>query len=65
MTVVHMVLRCDCGFQAEGDSEDDLVAAAQVHARDVHSSEIAAEVILGLLHRRPSRPAADGDPQNP
>ena len=58
-----MVIRCDCGFRAAGESETELVIAAQVHAGDAHSVELAADTILGLLHRGRPVPCAreEGD----
>lgn len=42
------VIRCDCGFVVRGDSDDELVQAAQAHARDVHSIDITAEQALAM-----------------
>lgn len=47
MRPVRMI-RCDCGFEASGDDDDDLVARAQGHAHDVHSIVLSAEQVLGL-----------------
>jgi hypothetical protein len=30
------VLRCDCGFEARGPTEDELVAEVRRHARETH-----------------------------
>ncbi len=51
---VHRVLRCDCGFEAGGATDEELVARAQGHARDAHGAEVAADVVLALA--RPKRP---------
>jgi predicted small metal-binding protein len=56
-----MVLRCDCGFRASGEREAELVAAAQNHARDVHGTDVDAEVVAGLLRSRPATRSADAD----
>jgi hypothetical protein len=53
---VHRVLRCDCGFEVGGATDEELVARAQGHARDEHGSEVAADVVLALA--RPRRPAS-------
>ncbi len=58
-----MVIRCDCGFAAAGESETEVVVAAQAHAGEAHGVDLAPETILGLLHRRCSdhRGAEEGD----
>lgn len=40
------MIRCDCGFEASGEDDDDLVARAQDHSRDVHSTVLSAEQAL-------------------
>ena len=42
------VIRCDCGFEATGDQDDELVGRAQAHAHGVHGTDVAAELVLGL-----------------
>ena len=54
---MNMVLRCDCGFRVAGETESDLVAAAQAHAKDVHGADVAAEVVIDLLRAQGSRAA--------
>lgn len=49
---MNMVLRCDCGFKVAGETESDLVAAAQAHAKDAHGADVAAEVVIDLLRAR-------------
>src|SRR4029453_11706158 len=39
--IVEKVLRCDCGFEARGEHEDDLVAAVQSHAREAHGMTLS------------------------
>ena len=41
-------LECDCGYVAHGEDDDDLVAAVQAHARDVHGMKLPAELVLTL-----------------
>lgn len=41
-------IQCDCGFVARGESDDELVAAAQKHAREVHDMEITREQVLAM-----------------
>jgi predicted small metal-binding protein len=50
--VGNRVIRCDCGFEAIGATDDDLLSEAQGHARDVHGSEVAADVLLALARPR-------------
>lgn len=42
------VIRCDCGFEATGNGDEELVSRARNHALEVHGMEIAAEFLLGL-----------------
>ena len=42
------VINCDCGRVVRGDTDDELVAAAQDHARDAHGMELTREQILSL-----------------
>lgn len=42
------IINCDCGFVIRGNTDDELVAAAMTHARDVHNVEITREYALGL-----------------
>jgi Protein of unknown function (DUF1059) len=48
---VEKVLRCDCGFEARGEHEDDLVAAVQSHARDAHGMTLSRRDALLLTFR--------------
>ena len=42
------VIRCDCGFEATGDGDEELVSRAQNHALEVHGIQMTAEFVLGL-----------------
>jgi predicted small metal-binding protein len=42
------IINCDCGRVVRGDSDDELVAAAQEHAREAHGMELTREQILSL-----------------
>jgi predicted small metal-binding protein len=42
------IITCDCGRVVRGDSDDELVAAAQEHARDAHGMELTREQVLAL-----------------
>lgn len=49
------VIRCDCGFEATGEGDDELVTRAQSHARDVHDVEVPAE-LLGVTRTKDQPP---------
>ena len=42
------IINCDCGRVVTGDSDDELVAAAQKHAREAHGMELTREQVLSL-----------------
>jgi predicted small metal-binding protein len=42
------IINCDCGFVVRGDSDDELVADAQKHAKDVHDMDLTREQVLSL-----------------
>lgn len=42
------MIRCDCGYVAHGDSDEQLVAVAQRHAREVHAMELTAQQVLAM-----------------
>ena len=48
-----MRLECDCGFVAQGVSEEDFAVAAQVHARVAHRVHLTAQQILAVAHENP------------
>ncbi len=37
------VIKCDCGFVARGDTDDELVETATRHAKEAHDMELTAE----------------------
>jgi predicted small metal-binding protein len=41
-------IQCDCGYVARGETDDELVADAQKHAREVHDMEITTEQVLAM-----------------
>jgi predicted small metal-binding protein len=47
VTVPKKVVRCYCGFVAEGD-DGQLVVAVQEHVRDVHRMEYTREQVLAM-----------------
>jgi predicted small metal-binding protein len=42
------VIKCDCGYVVRGGSDDELVQAAQVHAKEVHDMDLTAEQALAM-----------------
>ena len=42
------ILNCDCGRVLRGDTDDELVAAAQKHAREAHGLELTRDQVLAL-----------------
>jgi predicted small metal-binding protein len=42
------MLNCDCGRVVQGDTDDELVTAAQKHAREAHGMELTREQVLAL-----------------
>jgi hypothetical protein len=42
------IINCDCGQVIRGDTDDELVAAGQKHARDAHGMELSREQVLAL-----------------
>jgi predicted small metal-binding protein len=45
------IMNCDCGVVLRGDTDDDLVAAAQNHAREAHGMELTRDQVLSLAVR--------------
>jgi predicted small metal-binding protein len=45
---VRKIIKCDCGFVISGEDDDELVANAQQHARDVHKVQLTREQALAL-----------------
>jgi predicted small metal-binding protein len=42
------ILNCDCGRVLRGDTDDELVAAAQQHALEAHGMELTRDQVLSL-----------------
>ncbi len=57
-----MEIPCDCGYVARGADDNELVAAAQAHARDVHRMELTAAVVVTVV-RSMSQPGAAAEPR--
>ena len=42
------IMQCDCGYVVRGETDDELVANVQEHAREVHDMELTREQILAM-----------------
>jgi predicted small metal-binding protein len=42
------VINCECGVQIRGETDDEIVANAQEHAKDAHDMEITREQALAM-----------------
>lgn len=42
------VINCPCGFVVKGHSDEELVARAQAHAKQVHQMELTREQALAM-----------------
>ena len=51
MKSLERVLRCDCGFVARAEHEDQLVAEIQRHAREAHAMALAPDEARSLAVR--------------
>lgn len=46
--MIEKVINCDCGFVVRGKTDEELVAAAQKHAREAHKVDITREQVLAM-----------------
>jgi hypothetical protein len=60
---VDRLIRCDCGFEAVGDTDDELVTGAQAHTRQAHGVELDAAVVLGLARAAAGPATMEGGEQ--
>ncbi len=42
------VIQCPCGYTLHGDGDDEVVAAAQEHARSIHDQELSSDQALSM-----------------
>jgi predicted small metal-binding protein len=42
------VINCPCGFVVKGETDDEVVARAQEHARQVHQMDLSREQALAM-----------------
>jgi predicted small metal-binding protein len=45
---VAKIMQCDCGHVVRGETDNELVANVQKHAREVHDMEITREQVLAM-----------------
>ena len=45
------IMQCDCGYVVRGETDDELVANVQKHAREVHDMEITKEQVLAMAQQ--------------
>ncbi len=45
------IMQCDCGHVVRGETDDELVANVQKHAREVHDMEITGEQVLAMAQQ--------------
>ena len=45
------IMQCDCGDVVRGDTDDELVANVQRHAREVHDMELTREQVLAMAQQ--------------
>ena len=48
---MQKVLHCDCGFEARGEDEDELVNEVQRHALEAHGMALTRAQVLALAVR--------------
>jgi predicted small metal-binding protein len=45
------IMKCDCGYVVRGETDNELVANVQKHAREVHDMEITKEQVLAMAQQ--------------
>jgi predicted small metal-binding protein len=45
------IMRCDCGYVVRGETDDELVANVQKHAREVHDMDLTREQVLAMAQQ--------------
>jgi predicted small metal-binding protein len=45
---MRKIINCDCGYVVSGDTDDELVRAAQKHAWDAHEFRLTPAQVLSL-----------------
>ena len=45
---MEKVINCPCGYIVKGTTDDELVARAQQHAKEVHQMDLSREQALAM-----------------
>jgi predicted small metal-binding protein len=45
---VEKIINCPCGYVVKAESDEQLVAKAQQHAREVHQMELSRDQALAM-----------------
>ena len=45
------IMQCDCGYVVRGETDDELVANVQKHAREDHDMEVTREQVLAIAQQ--------------
>jgi predicted small metal-binding protein len=45
---MEKVINCPCGFVVKGETDDELVARAQAHAKEVHQMDLSRDQALAM-----------------
>lgn len=45
------IMQCDCGHMVRGETDDELVANVQKHAREDHDMEVTREQVLAMAQQ--------------
>ena len=45
---MEKVINCPCGFVVKGETDDELVARAQAHAKEVHQIDLSRDQALAM-----------------
>jgi predicted small metal-binding protein len=48
---VAKIMQCDCGYVVRGETDDELVANVQKHAREVHDMDLTREQVLAMAQQ--------------
>jgi predicted small metal-binding protein len=45
------IVRCDCGYVVRGETDDELTANVQKHAREVHDMDLTRKQALAMTQQ--------------
>ena len=57
---MEKVINCPCGFVLKGESDEEVVAKAQAHAKEVHQMDLSRAQALAM-----AKPARRRPPSSP